>query len=264
MLVLNEGTTMPVYRPSNSPEQNLALLAENEYPGRLIIVGFAGDLAVQAYAVMGRSDGSRNRVLRKEDGIVYTEPADKTKGVGDPELTVYDAMRRSGDTHVVSNGAHTDTILRFLRCGKTFGEAIQTLEHEPDSPNFTPRIAGYTAFGQRDEWLSYGLAVVSRDGNGESVPRVYTSRDAELDSGWHGSGIGFAVHTYAHNVPDGEPLPSFDEAPFAVPTHANPADMVEMVWESLNPEFRVAAAAKVIHFSGRVTAVSIANRHVID
>src|ERR1700722_19455710 len=115
---------MPIYSSENTPEENLAILAENSYPGRLLIIGFSGDIAVQAYAIEGRSDDSRNRVLIEENDIISTEIFDTTKPVGDPELTIYDAMRQVGNMHVVSNGNQTDRVARYLRSGKSFADAM--------------------------------------------------------------------------------------------------------------------------------------------
>jgi hypothetical protein len=52
------------YARHNSPKENLDVLSEVSYPGRLLVVGkSAGGLAMQVYVVGGRSEGSRNRVL---------------------------------------------------------------------------------------------------------------------------------------------------------------------------------------------------------
>ncbi len=45
------------------------ILSANSYPGRGIIAGMSGDgkSAVTAYFIMGRSENSRNRILRKTE-----------------------------------------------------------------------------------------------------------------------------------------------------------------------------------------------------
>ena len=55
-----------------------ALLKDNVYPGRGIIIGKSADgkCAVTAYFIMGRSENSRNRVFTEKDGGIYTEPHD--------------------------------------------------------------------------------------------------------------------------------------------------------------------------------------------
>ena len=59
---------MSEYRSPKTMQDNLARLSENVYPGRGIVVGLnkAGDTAMQAYWVMGRSVGSRARLLVNE------------------------------------------------------------------------------------------------------------------------------------------------------------------------------------------------------
>ena len=42
----------------------------------------------------------QNRVLEVEDNIVSTAAFDTSKSVGNPKLTIYDAMRRVGNRHV--------------------------------------------------------------------------------------------------------------------------------------------------------------------
>ena len=79
-----------------------ALLRENEYPGRGIVLGRSADnrKAVMVYFIMGRSVNSRNRVfLRTEDGI-RTEAFDPSKMV-DPSLIIYHPVRDFGHCTIV-------------------------------------------------------------------------------------------------------------------------------------------------------------------
>jgi len=248
---------MATYIPENTPEQNLSILAENPYPGRLLVVGFAGEVSVIAYAVQGRSEGSRNRRLVVQDNIVSTEIADPSLPVGDPELTIYDAMRRVGDVEIVSNGNQTDRVVRYLRSGKKIAEALEATDHEPDAPNFTPRITGFLD-GDPDTREPYiGLSVISKNPLGEgSIRKLYTNYSPELAKGLHSDrpNIGWTVHTYKG---EGSPLPSFDEPPFIIPIQDRAKDMAEMLWENMDSNNRVAVAAKTISSLG----VSF---HIID
>jgi IMP cyclohydrolase len=244
---------MARYSWTNTPQENLALLASNSYPGRLLVVGWTSvGAAVLAYALTGRSDGSRNRRLVVADNVVSTEVVDTSLPVGDPELTVYDAMRRAGDVEVVSNGAHTDTIVRYLRCGRSFAEAMRSVTFEQDPPHFTPRIAGFCNVGpKRDGLPSFGLSVVGRNPLSNSVfPKVYTGAK-EIP------GVGSCVHTYQE---DGDPLPSFSEWPLSLPVEDTAADMASMLWENLNEDNRVSVAAKVIALDG-TASFAVINRH---
>ena len=252
---------MSIYSPTNSPEQNLNLLAQNSYPGRILVVGFAGGVAVQAYALMGRSPGSRNRVLIKEDGIIGTQIHDPALPVGDPKLTIYDAMRQVGDVHIVSNGSQTDTITQYLRSGKTVAQALEVVEHEPDAPNHTPRITGFYDSDPDDFQPNFGISVISKDPSKEgSIRKLYTDTSAEMQDILSDNNVGLAVHTYKGN---GDPLPSFDELPFTLPVEDDAYDMAWQLWENLDRENRVSVVAKTIALDGTVNFYKI-NRHDLE
>lgn len=54
-----------------------ALLSQNEYPGRGIVIGRSphGDKAMLAYWIMGRSTNSRNRIFAPTDDGIRTVAA---------------------------------------------------------------------------------------------------------------------------------------------------------------------------------------------
>ena len=91
---------------------------------------------------MGRSSNSRNRIFRNENGILRTEAANPSL-VEDPTLIIYNAMRDVDNRIVVSNGSQTDTICEGLMQGESFCTSLHTEKHEPDAPNYTPRISGF-------------------------------------------------------------------------------------------------------------------------
>ena len=66
-----------------------AVLRDNTYPGRGIVLGKSADgqKAVIAYFIMGRSANSRNRVFTAKDGGIITEAADPSK-LEDREVTL--------------------------------------------------------------------------------------------------------------------------------------------------------------------------------
>jgi IMP cyclohydrolase len=242
---------MAIYSPTNSPEQNLAVLNQTEYPGRLLVVGFAARTSILAYAVEGRSEGSRNRRLVVQDNVVSTEIVDPSLSVGDPELTIYDAMRRVDDIEIVSNGNQTDRVIRYVRSGMTFADAMEATDHEPDKPNFTPRITGFHHSDADDGEPYFGISVVSKNPDGEgSVHKLYTDQSPEITLDDGSESVGYAVHTYQG---DGTPLPSFDEPPFKIPVLEGARDMAELLWENLNRENRVAVAVKTINDSGVIS-----------
>ena len=132
-------------------------ISENVYPGRGIVLGRNHENSwIVIYWIMGRSSNSRNRIFTHENGILCTEAADLSN-VEDPSLIIYDAMRDLGDCIVISNGNHTDTICEGLEKGESFYTALHSEKHEPDDPNYTPRISGII---QREEG-SMTLSIIS-------------------------------------------------------------------------------------------------------
>ena len=155
-----------------------ALLRRNTYPGRGIITGLSknGKYAVTAYFIMGRSENSRNRVFNDFGDEVMIHPFDASK-VEDPSLIIYSPVKKCGKKLIVTNGNQTDTIYDYLNDGKTFGEALESREFEPDKPNFTPRISALLDF---TDGYKYMMSILkSADPEGSACNRFtysYTSR----------------------------------------------------------------------------------------
>ena len=131
-------------------------LKQNAYPGRGIVIGKSedGKYAVTAYFIMGRSENSRNRVFREEGEDVMIYPFDESK-VEDPSLIIYAPVRKLDGKLIVTNGDQTDTIRDFVLEGKSFEDALETREFEPDGPNWTPRISGMATFADGDFTYEY-------------------------------------------------------------------------------------------------------------
>lgn len=265
---------------------NLALLGDNPYPGRFIGLGLSesGEHDVQVYAVMGRSDPSRNRTLEFEpdpvsgNTLVRTDIFDQKqlKKGDDLSLIVYNAMRQSNngpngeDIHVVSNGHQTNVVIddfavaavppqsdyyqeirpifaHALTSGTFKPKESNVTAFEPDGPNFTPRITAYTAL-LRTGMTEYGWAITRRDPF-TGTP-VQTFGGATLDQLPEGSALAF--HTYDG---DGNPLPSFTGYPYPISLNGNtPTETAEALWEaSMDKANRVAMAVKYINrVSGEV------------
>ena len=120
-----------------------ALLRQNSYPGRGILLGrdAGGENAVIAYFIMGRSENSRNRVFEETADGIRTRAYDESK-MTDPSLIIYRPVRQLERVTIVTNGDQTDTIYSALDAGGTFEDALLTRTFEPDEPNYTPRISG--------------------------------------------------------------------------------------------------------------------------
>lgn len=241
--------------------ENLHTLAENPYPGRGFVQGLnqLGDTALQAYWVMGRSEGSQNRILVQEAEVVRTEIYDESKiGPSDNlELIVYNALRSYGKQHVVSNGRQTDAVISSTKRSGTFKSALSDWEYEPDAPNYTPRITGMlrpflsTVTGP----LSHSdISVISKDENSDRP--IHKHYKEMLTSTY--AGIGLGVHTY---LGDGSPLPSYNKRPQYFPLGEGVVDTAEMYWDALDTDNRVALVVKGIHKADNSTSYHIINAH---
>ena len=203
---------MDVYKKDTMKD----LVKDNPYVGRGIVLGKTedGTKAAFAYFIMGRSENSRNRVFREEGEDVMIYPFDESK-VEDPSLIIYAPVRKLDGKLIVTNGDQTDTIRDFVLEGKSFEDALETREFEPDMPNFTPRISGMMTFDGND--FTYKMSILkSADENGSACNR-YTFSYAPL------AGLGHFIHTYNH---DGNPIPTFTGEPERV---AIPDDIDELL-----------------------------------
>lgn len=204
------------------------LLKDNEYAGRGIVIGTSPDKknAVCAYFIMGRSENSRNRVFVKTGETLKTEPFDVSK-VSDPSLIIYNAVRKTENSLIVTNGDQTDTVYNLMSEGKSFKEALETREFEPDAPNFTPRISGILYF---ENGFNYEMSILkSIDENGSECCR-YTYSYPSV------AGLGHFIHTYNCN---GDPLPTFTGEPHRISIKNNIEEFAGEIWESLNVDNKI-------------------------
>jgi len=213
-------------------------ITENDYPGRGIVLGRNHDNSwILVYWIMGRSSNSRNRVFTYENGILRTEAADSSM-VEDPSLILYNAMRDLDDCVVVSNGQHTDTICAGLEEGKSFYTALNSEKHEPDPPNYTPRISGII---QREEGAMV-LSIISKSDFSveQSEHRFYRYTDIY-------PGYGYCLTTY---LGDGDPLPSFKGDPLMLPLQGNAEKIANFYWHGLNQDNRISLAVRELTKTG--------------
>ena len=205
------------------------LIKDNAYVGRGIVIGTTedGTKAAAAYFIMGRSENSRNRVFTENDGEIKTEPFDVSK-VEDPSLIIYNAVRKLGDSLIVTNGDQTDTIYDLMSTGKSFKESLETREFEPDAPNLTPRISGILNF--KDGGFSYEMSILkSIDERGTDCCRYTFSYPSK-------SGLGHFIHTY---VCDGNPIPTFQGEPERVEIPDSIDEFTETLWNNLNADNKI-------------------------
>lgn len=229
-------------------------LRSNAYPGRGIVIGRTpnGKYAVTAYFIMGRSVNSRNRIFVEEGEGIRTEAFDPSK-LSDPSLIIYAPVRVCGNRTIVTNGDQTDTVYEALSQGKSFEEALEAREFEPDRPNYTPRISGLMEFSK--EAFSYKMSILkSADGDPSCCCRYTFSYDKPL------AGEGRFIHTY---LGDGDPLPGFEGEPERIAVGDEDIDsFAKGVWESLNEENRVSLFVRYIEIETGRQESRIINRNV--
>lgn len=205
------------------------LIKDNPYVGRGIVIGTTedGTKAVAAYFIMGRSENSRNRVFTEKNGEIKTEPFDISK-VEDPSLIIYNAVRKSSDSLIVTNGDQTDTIYDLMSKGMSFKESLETRCFEPDAPNLTPRISGILNF--KDGGFSYEMSILkSIDEQGTDCCRYTFSYPSK-------AGLGHFIHTY---VCDGNPIPTFQGEPERVKIPDSIDEFTETIWNNLNADNKI-------------------------
>lgn len=233
----------------DTPENSLAKLAANPYPGRGICVGLdeTGTIALQVYWIMGRSPNSRNRIFVVDGPTLRTTPADPAKLV-DPSLVIYNAMRELPGAYIVSNGDQTDTIFEMMNEGRTFAQALETREYEPDAPNFTPRISA-VILARRKRFDAY-MSIVRKSPLGAAAERATYEYEALP------KGAGYTITTYSGA---GAPLPSFEGTPYLLPLRGPARNAAQVIWDALNAENRVALAVKSIDLATGLSAIDVIN-----
>ena len=226
-----------------------AVLRDNTYPGRGIVLGKSADgqKAVIAYFIMGRSENSRNRIFVEEDGGLRTQAFDPAK-LKDPSLVIYWPVLKFGAATIVTNGDQTDTIYEFLAAEKTFEEALRMRTFEPDPPILTPRISGLV---HKDG--SYRLSILkSANGNAESTQRFFYEYPQPV------AGEGHFIHTY---LGDGNPVPSFEGEPELVRIEGDIDSFTSLMWENLNEANKVSLFVRFIDLADGSEETRVVNKN---
>lgn len=228
-----------------------ALLKDNSYPGRGIVIGKSenGKNAAFAYFIMGRSENSRNRVFSVKGEDVVTEPHDYAK-VSDPSLIIYSAIRKIENKLIVTNGDQTDTIYDFIAKGEDMRAALRTREFEPDAPNFTPRISGVMTFENGD--FTYEMSILkSADENGSACNRYFYEYNSI-------EGLGHFIHTY---VTDGNPIPTFQGEPERVKIPNCIDEFTNTIWNNLNENNKISLYVGYVDLESGKTETRLINKN---
>ena len=199
-------------------------LCTNRYPGRIIMAGVTPDgKQIHAYAIMGRSPNSRNRIFRLEGSSLFTAPFDTSK-VEDPSLIIYPAILEATGCTVVANGVQSLVIKSALESDKTLENAISECSFEPDAPNYTPRISLVI----KPDAFEFAINRRLEDDSCERCVWRYPKKVGTMH----------IIHTY-----DGDetPLVSFVGEPRVLESEDNCA---QAIWDSLDRENRISLYVK--------------------
>ena len=240
---------MDIYKINNIG----GLIKDNEYVGRGIVIGKTADgtKAAAAYFIMGRSANSRNRIFKEEGEDITIYPFDESK-VEDPSLIIYHPVRKAGNKLIVTNGDQTDTIYDFVTAGKTFKEALETRQFEPDAPNYTPRISGMLIFSEND--FEYSMSILkSMDAEGIRCAR-YTFDYKPMN------GLGHFIHTYECN---GDPIPTFQGEPERVAIPDDIDEFADNLWENLNEDNKISLYVRYIDLKDGSTQSVLFNKNLM-
>ena len=205
-------------------------LSANAYPGRgIACVRTAREGVSVVYFVTGRSEASKRRTMRGEEGMgLLVVPS--REAAADDALRHYAAAVAAGEWLVVGNGAQVRMVADRLTAGQAPTVALDGLEHEPDDPIFTDRITAVVS-RPRGDLIVLGAARRGDGSSGSSTILTWTVRDLE-------KGEGVLLTTYAsdgHTIGRG----SFHEVTSPV---LDQNDLLDEVWSALRPDYRVAAA----------------------
>jgi len=232
------------------------VLRAQSYQGRGIIMGRspAGNKAIVAYFIMGRSENSRNRVF-VESGIHGKDVRAKAfdeKLVTDPSLIIYTPVKVFGGKIVVSNGNQTDDIVRLMNDQLTFEQSLRFFTFEPDAPYYTPRISALMHFCD-DDVFKYALSIAkTADGNPKSCQRFLYTYPEPI------AGQGHFIHTYGD---DEDTLPSFKGEPHAFKTTNDIDEFAQSVWGALDEDNKISLFVRYVDISNGETQSRIINKN---
>lgn len=239
---------MSIYKINDMGE----LIKDNSYVGRGIVIGKSEDAkkAVFAYFIMGRSENSRNRIFVENGDEVIIHPFDASK-VEDPSLIIYSPVRKFENKLIVTNGDQTDTIYDFVKDGKSFEEALDTREFEPDRPNWTPRISGMFTFFEND--FTYKMSILKSGDEEGTVCNRYTYSYNPI------AGLGHFIHTYNH---DGNPIPTFTGEPERVKIPNDIDEFTATIWDNLNSDNKISLYVRYIDLENGHTENRMINGNI--
>ena len=157
-------------------------------------------------------------------------------------------MRLYNGTLVVTNGDQTDTIVDYLKQGKSYFEALRTRQFEPDAPNYTSRISGVV-----NPDGSYSLSILKNFTSDRTANKRFSH---EYDK--PGSPV-WAFHPYLSVR--GDPLPPFRGEPKCIRIELPIHEFTNLLWNSLNEQNKVSLFVRYVDLETGEVEQEIRNKH---
>ncbi|MFC5826646.1 IMP cyclohydrolase [Nonomuraea insulae] len=215
-----------------SPQSLHEIFQASRYPGRIVVWARTLDgVTCGGYVLTGRTPASQARALRLTGQELVVGPT--SPAPNDP-LRHYVAAARRGDWLVYGNGEQVATVADRLQEGQPPTVALDELEYEPDPPIFTPRIT-VIAGSAAQAW--FGAA--RRSLSDRTTTNLLTLSVRDL-----APGDAVLMTTYRS---DGEHPVTGEPFVEAVTEAADQHELLDELWDSLDPRFRVAAATFTPH-----------------
>lgn len=209
---------------------NLPSLSEaanaRPYLGRGCLVATVQEERSVVYFLTGRSEASRRRNLRIEGESLII--ADAESSSHDP-LRHYRAVVTEAEWVVAGNGDHVDEVSSAIISGAGPLEAMSNVLAEPDPPIYTPRIWVAARRGKPQTPLNLGH--VSRRVDGGTTRSLWSVDYLSED-------VAVLLTTYSGTTSQ----VTVTDGPMYVSCAADgPKDLLEIVWNLLDPNLRVGA-----------------------
>jgi IMP cyclohydrolase len=159
-----------------------------------------------------------------------------TAAVADDPLRHYSALVVKGNRLVAGNGRHVSELFATEHGPEAVRNDLLRLEHEPDAPIYTPRIAIITDTGEGSVLATIGLAARKPTGGTTHCIRAVSGLNP---------GEAWIAHTYAGDAAMPDPSGFVAKVEFAASAEQTNA----RIWDTLDARYRVAVATVAIHSS---------------
>lgn len=261
-------------------------LKNMEYPGRFIGLGKRADgkKIIALYGITGRSESSQNRkmIAKGEDDVITWSVNVRNKKNADKKqlpLLVYDSLiTKNYDTLVISNGAQTNLLAKFMdqyndpqallirtmsvERDSTInkneymqkvkdGEDINLTWYEPDKPIHTPRIFGAI----KDDKISLGIAKKDKV---SIFPSYFYSSSIPMNPG-----EGKLIATYNGDRKNPKPFGygSGNLKLLDIELRGSIGDIAYGAWNAMNPEYRVILGCMFVDPTNKTLESKIIDRY---